>query len=1835
MSNQGTNSIDELTEMSVGVPHTRGRITYIEPNDVYGNVNGVPVTPEYSDFCISFILTAEVVQRNGEAALYTDESINSDTNHVLTYTISWNSMKEGGENNVCFQQGTEYGGNNYLTTYYTDINFSDVKNSKTGIVEGLGVESVNVSFETYYAPTVKIRFVDVRGASLFGREEVIHEDNVIRQDNIWGCFFTFPYPKFRLQIKGFYGKPITFQLSCTDFRANFNSRTGNFEIDTTFIGYDYGLIADIPTSYLMAAPYSSYFGQKYWEEHVASMEWTLSDGHQPSTLLFIASKIKAVLKTIEDANSNTGTGYGSSGDGADDADRIEKESHLREVKSKFDAIVTYVKSIAPGRWKMYEIEENKQAIFLSKGEPILPEVWKKLGELTEDYIDVYEKYTNDYQYDELSIDNKLIPPYYKLCYENDVATPNGKKGLNVATMFKEYTNIDSENNAIYTPFNPATQTHKITVSVPFSPIPEGADPLSDTENFKEDINVNGGIIDTIYSELLSIETHTVGVRELSLTDMQLTTYVNSAATSIYGGFYCVNLGNIEYLINNSFTNLAVTASNESLSSTYDSSEIDSYLANLSIYDAAGLLPTIRNLFKTIMCHLETFMQMVYHCYDNIMKQSNGDRTPEKLGIKGYATNVRHMTNETLSVPPFPTVYASESKANQVTGIMDNVKAPGWIGYFKGQTEWEERKLIEGLALATQMIDQYKIDIPFSDRATAFLFCTPDDLFTDVFPNGVFENNINVPERLGCYLAMRASAMFGVIGYNVNQAKALGMSDALNYYSKLQTKKKLEEEVYGATTGSSLKAIIMKAATNNKSCSSPVVIKNTKDKLLESTNGDSYDYRYTEKYFTDGGETHRLGMVPVVEPSWESIRCGEDLKFKVFLSKNNGTNGIIDCTLTGEVKDNGTIFNSNKAYYRVPTQSVIDINKIEINNETRFINRTMFNVVTDDTVKTKLQKYANAINESEIAVNSTFTVGDYTFDLNSDDFSDLRNFIGNYWKLESNSDDFIFSESDYTNSERNDSAFKNMKRFYIREIRKDYSNNTSKFIFDCNAYYMQNEKEEYREERKCLLYLVSAGYKLSVVNEMLSNNDRSVVCQKVPYGALLTVGGLLWNRCCSEEYEKKGHVIFNEPYGKSEIQYLVGGKDWLPFIITEKECVIDTRFKANVFDRATRDKLISLFENFVANGWTSIRDKYEHRGANNAGVTSISQNIATEVTDNIVKDLSSIIDKEVLVTWGSMKKLDNNNKHIEVDKGAFEAYVSAFCSQLDTIRNSYKPEQTDEFVLREDIQDKDMKLAMYMYIKNLWDRWLMSYRDKREYFNVENFMGNFVFIDSLYRNVGDMIHINCEKLLSYLTNVNGKSMLFQLLASICQEHNCHFFALPDYFGFGENKGESQSDEDIHPEEKMKNMFTPMPYNDKEALRTNNKFIVMLVYNQSENLSDYNGYTNTSFDIWSHDGEGLIVPDTFNTEGISQELSESTNIEEKRTKRYGYNVPSFGIAFGRMNNAIFKNVNVGMSNPIATEQSIDALSLVAQRGGGNDKSIVFYGQDLFPVFTGYSYTCAVDMMGCAQIMPLMYCQLMNIPMFRGTYMVYSVTHTMKPGDMTTSFKAMKLSKNALPFADAWFTSSKYVIGSDGTLVPYGCGSESSGVFNIPNIRNGSWTDKNARMLKVFQVNSVADVPTVPSSAAEVWCKSYWKNEMCELHFWNANGVETRRSYEFNRNIHKELQNIFEAIFNMRSEKYGNKDGKICIYEIVASSYRNIIGAQGRGSKISNHSYGVAIDINATYNWWNDPHPDDMIHFRSLEHPVVDEFTHARNGHSDWDWGGFWNSGKDWMHFSYLGG
>ena len=88
----------------------------------------------------------------------------------------------------------------------------------------------------------------------------------------------------------------------------------------------------------------------------------------------------------------------------------------------------------------------------------------------------------------------------------------------------------------------------------------------------------------------------------------------------------------------------------------------------------------------------------------------------------------------------------------------------------------------------------------------------------------------------------------------------------------------------------------------------------------------------------------------------------------------------------------------------------------------------------------------------------------------------------------------------------------------------------------------------------------------------------------------------------------------------------------------------------------------------------------------------------------------------------------------------------------------------------------------------------------------------------------------------------------------------------------------------------------------------------------------------------------------------------------------------------------------------------ISNAAKTGDLNNP--VSIGQNFYSIYANRAYTCTVEMMGCMNIMPLMYFQLNNISMFRGMYQIINVKHSIKAGDITTTFTGVRVSKYLVP-------------------------------------------------------------------------------------------------------------------------------------------------------------------------------------------------------------------------------
>jgi hypothetical protein len=142
-------------------------------------------------------------------------------------------------------------------------------------------------------------------------------------------------------------------------------------------------------------------------------------------------------------------------------------------------------------------------------------------------------------------------------------------------------------------------------------------------------------------------------------------------------------------------------------------------------------------------------------------------------------------------------------------------------------------------------------------------------------------------------------------------------------------------------------------------------------------------------------------------------------------------------------------------------------------------------------------------------------------------------------------------------------------------------------------------------------------------------------------------------------------------------------------------------------------------------------------------------------------------------------------------------------------------------------------------------------------------------------------------------------------------------------------------------------------------------------------------------------------------LNDEFETPLPIKSRGDEKKFYKIPAFGVSYGRQYQNYFKSVNVNMAHPVMTEQAIIAKhNILASSRNQTFKNVT--AQDLYDIYSNQSYTCTVEMMGCAYVQPLMYFVLLNVPFFKGSYLISKVKHRMTPGDMTTEITGVRMSK-----------------------------------------------------------------------------------------------------------------------------------------------------------------------------------------------------------------------------------
>lgn len=389
--------------------------------------------------------------------------------------------------------------------------------------------------------------------------------------------------------------------------------------------------------------------------------------------------------------------------------------------------------------------------------------------------------------------------------------------------------------------------------------------------------------------------------------------------------------------------------------------------------------------------------------------------------------------------------------------------------------------------------------------------------------------------------------------------------------------------------------------------------------------------------------------------------------------------------------------------------------------------------------------------------------------------------------------------------------------------------------------------------------------------------------------------------------------------------------------------------------------------------------------------------STSDIDTIVESTVTIVKSvlQVALKKDAISYQDSKNNFLDAAiafKGDIDVYTKSFFDKLYELYQKEEEEETKPTSVENPNVIRDLQITLYNYLKLLYDRWMCGKMDEyKKQWTFNALLEKFIIIDSFYFKVGKNIPINVKKLfqrMQYSMEQNTYS-LASFINDVLADHDMLFLSVQNFA-------------DLSDENMMTEMFKPIPYRKIGKVEPRTNFVCMYTYKSSTHLNvEGSEYENDAFMLSDKNDVEKNLPFL-----INKTIGNEGN---------GYIIPSFGVTFGKQYQSYFTSIQPTMESPMMTEQSLKASYLLQNEASDNSKKIAFYGQDLYTIYSNNSYTCTVEMLGCAWVQPLMYFVILNIPMFKGSYMIQQVSHSISQGRMITRFVGTRMCKTCTPFVE----------------------------------------------------------------------------------------------------------------------------------------------------------------------------------------------------------------------------
>lgn len=387
--------------------------------------------------------------------------------------------------------------------------------------------------------------------------------------------------------------------------------------------------------------------------------------------------------------------------------------------------------------------------------------------------------------------------------------------------------------------------------------------------------------------------------------------------------------------------------------------------------------------------------------------------------------------------------------------------------------------------------------------------------------------------------------------------------------------------------------------------------------------------------------------------------------------------------------------------------------------------------------------------------------------------------------------------------------------------------------------------------------------------------------------------------------------------------------------------------------------------------------------------------------------------------------DTNLEYLNfvVNKNDYKLYLENFFSRFSTLTADWqKKKEDEEDKLEQQIfnstNDDKIKLQLYRTISAIYNKWVansggnvihqcsINGLDKKIAVNERGnnakprLIDSFRFVDRAHLDIGDKFYINPFAVQDLIIG-NYNTSFYDFIDSILNANNFNFIPLPTFINYS-NVGE------------VADVFKPYTYKEYEygEVISGPSFVCCYAGQGSQhlNLGENATYEDDGV-VVDIDSDGNIVGDGLPKDFKTDKRKDSSgNTIEDGT----LNIPFFMVSYGIQNQSYFKSVKIDQSEFSETDESLQIIEDISQTG--DKRQPVYNGQNLFNVYSRRGYNVNVEMMGDAMIQPMMYFQLDDIPMFRGAYQIYKVSHSITPHNMVTRFTGNRIKRTRTPLITA---------------------------------------------------------------------------------------------------------------------------------------------------------------------------------------------------------------------------